>query len=140
MFLENAYKFFADDFAFLLGIDDPRETAEESLSGVDIDEVDTESVGEVVPDLVGLTLTEQAVVHEDAGELIADRSMDKRSDRAGIDSAGHAADDTRPPDLGPDSLDGLFDEGLRSPRLSASTDIYDEMPQKFLSERGVRDF
>ncbi|HEX6986343.1 MAG TPA: hypothetical protein VF170_13255, partial [Planctomycetaceae bacterium] len=46
-----------------------------------------EPVPEGLDDLLGLALAEQAVVDEDAGELVADRLVDERCGRRRVDAA-----------------------------------------------------
>jgi len=63
----------ADAPAFLLGVDDPVERVEELIGCVDVHEVDVALGAQHIDDPVALTATEQTVVDEYAGELIADR-------------------------------------------------------------------
>jgi hypothetical protein len=47
---------------------------------------------EVLLDLLGLALAQQAVVDEDAGQLVADRALHERRRHRGVDPAGQPAD------------------------------------------------
>ena len=67
----------ADDLALLLGVVDAVQLAEEQLGGIDVHERDVERAAEQLDDLVGLVQAHQAVVDEDAGELVADRLVDQ---------------------------------------------------------------
>ena len=57
----------------------------------------------VVDDLLGLARPQQAVVDEDAGELVADGAVHQRRRDRAIDAAGEAADDAPVADLRPDA-------------------------------------
>jgi hypothetical protein len=57
------------------------------------------SVAEHGDDIGRLVLAHQAVVDEDAGQLVADRLMDQHGRNGGIDAAGQAADDALVADL-----------------------------------------
>ena len=77
----------ADDLALGLGLADARELVEEAVLGVDGDERDLEAVAERVDDLLALVLAHQAVVDEDARELVADRAVDEQRGDARVDAA-----------------------------------------------------
>src|SRR3712207_8589043 len=64
--------FRSDDLALLLGVTDAGEGVHELLDGVHGHEPDTGGGDVVLLDLAALVGAEQAVVHEDAGELVAD--------------------------------------------------------------------
>ena len=82
LLLEDADELLADRAALLLGIGDAGEPAEEALLRVDVDERDVEVVAERLDDLHGLVLAQQAVIDEDARELVAHRLVDEeRRDR-----------------------------------------------------------
>jgi hypothetical protein len=51
-------------------------------------------LAEHLDDLGGLVLPHQAVVNEDAGQLVADGLVDEHGGHRGIDTAGQAADHT----------------------------------------------
>ena len=53
---------------------------------------DVEAVAEGRHHLLGLALPQQAVIDEDAGELVADRLVDQHRGDRRIDAAGQAAD------------------------------------------------
>ena len=65
----------------------PRELGEEALLGVDGDERDLEVVAERGDDLLALVLAHQAVVDEDAGQLVADRAVHEQRGDARVDAA-----------------------------------------------------
>ena len=65
----------------------PASFVEEALLGVDGDERDLELVAEGLDDLLALVLAHQAVVDEDAGELVADRAVHEQRRDARVDAA-----------------------------------------------------
>jgi len=67
----------------------------------DVDDLDAEVVGEGLHHLLGLVQAQQAVVDEQAGELLADGPMKQRRDHRGID----APDQTQNDFVAADSLD-----------------------------------
>ncbi len=74
------------------GSDWPSKLAQEQFGFVGVDQRDVVVVAEHGDDFVGLVLAQQAVIDEDAGQLIADGFVDQdRGDRA-VDAAGQAAD------------------------------------------------
>ena len=93
-----------DDLPLLLGVGHPGERGEELVLGVHDDEVDARRLDEVLLDLRGLVLPEQAVVDEDARQLVPDRPLDERGRDGGVDATGEGAQD-------PTVADRLADEG-----------------------------
>ena len=75
----------------------PCELVEEAVLGLDGHERDLERVAERRDDLVALVLAHQAVVDEDAGQLVADRLVDEQRRHARVDAAGEPADDLARP-------------------------------------------
>src|SRR4051794_16670767 len=71
--LESFDEFLANDLPFLLRIGNAFETAEEWISRVADAEVDFEVVTEGAVDELAFAFAQQAVVNEDADELLADR-------------------------------------------------------------------
>ncbi len=76
----------------------------------------------LIPRSDGLFAPQQAVVDEDAGELVADRAVDERGGDGGVDAAGERADDAPVADLLPDAEDGVGDEVARGPVAAATAD------------------
>ena len=90
--LEHVDELGADELALRLGVGDAGEAAEEVRARVHVDQRDVVAVAEQRNDLLRLAEPHQAVVDEDAGQLIADRFVDQhRGDRA-VDAARQAAD------------------------------------------------
>src|SRR5581483_4179030 len=97
----------ADDLALALRVLDAREAREEALLGAHVDEPGAEAVPEGLHHLVRLVLSQQPVIDQDAGELVADRAVDEGRRRSRIDAAGEPADHAPVPHLLADSLDLL---------------------------------
>ena len=90
-------------------------------------------------DLLALVLAHQAVVDEDARELVADRAVhEQRGDRR-VDAAGQAADDLAVADLGADARDLLLDDRRRRPRHVAAADVAQEVREDVLPVGRVDD-
>ena len=70
----------------------PASASRKRFVGVDDVQVDAGRGDEVALDLLGLALAQQAVVDEDAGELVADRALHERRRDRGVDAAGEPAD------------------------------------------------
>ena len=95
---KNTNKLRADDFTLLLRFADPSKLIKETIDCVDINQVRSQLVTEHLHHLLRLTLSQQAMVHVNAGQLIADRADQKSGHNGGI----HAAEalSCRPPDGG----------------------------------------
>jgi hypothetical protein len=72
-------------------------------------DLDAEAAGEGLHHLLGLVQAQQAVVDEDAGELVANGAVDQRRRDRGIDTAGQAEDHLFAADLLANPCDGLAD-------------------------------
>ena len=88
---------------------------EEAVFGVDIAQIDVEVVAEDVLDPSGFAFAEEAVVHEDAGELAADGLVDEGGGNGGIHSAGESEEHALFADGLADFLDLHVDEGSHGP-------------------------
>ena len=97
LLLEDADELLADALPLLLGVLDALEAGEEALDGVDMDERNLEVALEGLDHLRGLVLAEQAVVDEDAGELVADRLVDEQRRDGRVDAARERAQHPRAP-------------------------------------------
>ena len=129
----------ADDLALAFGFVDARELREESVGGVDVHERHLERAAEELADAFRLVLAEQAVVHEDAGELVADGLVDERGGHGGIDAAGEAEDHVRGADGLADLGHGAFDEVGHGPVRGAAADAEAEILDDERAHRGVDD-
>ena len=88
----------------------PASAVEELLARVDRDEAHAGRGDVVVLDLLALVLAQQAVVDEDADQLVADGLVHERGGDGGVDAAGEPADHAAGADLRADALDLLGDD------------------------------
>ena len=116
-FLEDADEFLADDLAFLFGVVDARQLSQETFPGVDHDEVHLEGLLEDLLDGFRLVLAHEAVVDEDAGQLVADGAVDERRTDRAVDAAGEGAEDLLVADGLFDLFHGVLNEGFDRPVL-----------------------
>src|SRR3982074_911814 len=86
LLLEDAYELPPDHLALFLGVDHATQRFQEARAGVDVAQVEVEGAGEDVEHALGLLPPEQAVVDEDAGELIADRAVHQRRRHRRVDA------------------------------------------------------
>src|SRR5262249_49170119 len=137
LLLEDVDEEAADDLALLLGVCDPGELAEEEIARVAMDQRDVVVVAEEAHHALPLALAQQAVVDEDAMELLADRLVDQHRGHGGIDAAGEAADDAARADLAADLLDLLLAEGGHGPVAGGAGDAAHEALQEAPALRRV---
>ena len=86
--LESTDELLADDLALAFRLRHTLERGEEVLGSVDGDELDAGRLDEIMLDLLGLALAQQAMVHEHAGQLVADRLVHESGGNSGIHAAG----------------------------------------------------
>ena len=137
--LEAADELAPDDLALLLGVGDAGERVEELLLGVDRDEADARRGDVVLLDLATLVGAQQAVVDEDADELVADRLVHDRGRDGRVDAAGEAADHARRADLLADAGDLLGDDVAAVPVGGDAGGAVQEVLEHGLAERRVLD-
>jgi hypothetical protein len=128
-----------DRLALGLRVGDAVEALEEALLGVDRDQRDVELVAEGLDDLLALVLAHEAVVDEDAGQLLADRLVDQQRRDARVHAARQAADDLPVADLLADAGDLLLDDARRRPGHVALAHVAQEGLEDLLAVRGVDD-
>ena len=137
--LEDPDELPADDLALRLGVGHARKGVEEAVDGVDDDELDARGSDEVPLDLLGLARTQQAVVDEDARELLADGALHERGRDGRVDAARQPADDAAVPDLVADELDLLGDDVAGRPVGREARTGVEEVLERALTERRVPD-
>ena len=121
---------------FCLRVGDAFEGGQEALRFVGGDERDVVVIAEHGRDLLRLALAQETVIHEDAGEPVADRLVDQDGGDGGIDPAGEAADDAALAHLGADALDRLLAVGAHGPVEGEARDA-GEVLQEAPAARGV---
>jgi hypothetical protein len=104
-----------------------------------VDERDVEVVLERLDHLQRLVLPHEAVVDEDARELIADRLVHEQRGDRGVDAARERAEHARRPDLRSNALDLLLDHRGGRPRRRRACDLVEEVLQQILAVRRVDD-
>ncbi|ETW14695.1 cytosine deaminase [Roseivivax marinus] len=126
----------ADGLALDLGVRHSGQLAEEQVALVGVDQRDVVVVAEHGDDLVRLALAQEAVVHEDAGQIVADRLVDQhRRDRA-VDSTRKPADHLGVANLVADLLDRLLAVGAHGP-VAGKAGVLDEVLVERPAVRGV---
>ena len=135
--LEHVDEGVPDAAALLLGVLDSHELADEALARVHDPEI-----AQVRPegplDLLALAVAQQAVVHEDARQPVADRAVHQRRRHGRIDAAREATDGpSRGTDALPDPLHLVVDEVARRPIGRAAADPEQEVVQDLATARCV---
>ena len=121
------------------GSTQPLQPREEALLAVHGHQRDLELVAERGDHLLALVLAHHPVVHEHAGQLVADRLVDQqRGDRA-VHAARERADHLAAADLGADRRDLLVDDVGRAPVARAAADVLEERRQHLLPVGRVHD-
>ena len=124
---------------FSSGSSIPSSRARNRSCRLDVDERHVEVAAERLGHLLGLVRAHEAVVDEDAGELVADGLVDEQRGDRRVDAAGEAADDAVATDLRTDPLHLLLDHGGRRPGRGRAGDVVEEVLQQVLAVRRVHD-
>ncbi|MNK45244.1 hypothetical protein D3C87_639980 [compost metagenome] len=140
LFLEHFDEFAADDLALGFGVGDAGQLAHELRGGIDVNDLHAHVFGEGLHDLLAFVQAQEAVVDEDAGELVADGLVDQRGGNRRVHAAGQAQDDFVGADLLADAGDGFGDVVGHVPVARAFADFVHEAGQHGLALNGVRDF
>ena len=90
--------------------------------------------------MLAFVFSEEAVVDEDAGELVADGFVEKCGEDGGIDAAREAADDGCVADLFADGVDGGVDEAAHFPGAAGFADAVEEILDDLGAVGRVGDF
>ena len=138
--LEDLDELMADDLALALGVGDALELTEEGLRSVDDAEVDLELAAEHLLDLGAFVETEQAVVDEDAGQLLANGALDEGRGHGGIDAAGEAEDNLGLAHLLADFANRRLDVVVHLPGRLGGTDAEQEVAEDIDTALGVGHF
>ena len=138
--VEDLDELAADDLALLLGIGDARERVEEALSRVGDHQVQVETLPHGVLDRVAFVGAQEAIVHEDADQAIAQRFVAEHRRHRRVDAAREPADHALiGADLRDHRRDGLVDEGAGGPVWLEPGDVEEERPQHLGAARRVGD-
>src|SRR5881396_617606 len=93
LLLEHLDEGDADGAPLALGVLDVVQVLEETGRGIDVAHVELHGVAEDPQHLLGLAGAQEAIVDEDAGEPLADGTMDERGGHRRVDAAREPADD-----------------------------------------------
>ena len=126
-FFEDPDEFFPDDLPFLFRVADALEFAEETILGIDPDQVHIEIPFEDLFHLVSFVFPQQAVVHEHTGKLLAHCLVDQDGSHGGIHPAAHGAEHILVPYFFPDFPDLVLGEGRHGPIPGQVADIEQEI-------------
>ncbi len=127
-------------FRFFSGSVTPLELLEEQLRGVLVLEPQRKVPAKDFLDDLRLTRPQQAIVDEDARQLIANRPMDQRRGHARIHTAAQPQDDAVRTHLTPDLLRRLLDVVPHRPVLPAATYAVHEVREDLPPLRRVHHF
>ena len=136
---EDGDECLADSFALGFGVVDAGEFFQELVAGLGDSQVHVHVLLECLDDLLGFAEAHQSVVDVDAGQLVADGSMDQCGGDGGIDAARESADHVVVANLLADLRDCLSDEVGGVPVAGALTDLVDEVAQEVQSVGRVDD-
>ena len=100
-------------------------------------QADVEAVAERPHHLLGLARAQQAVIDEDAGELVADRLVDQHRGDRRIDAAGQAADHPPVAHLRADARDLRVAKAGHRPVAAADRHVVGEIAQQLRAVRRV---
>ena len=137
--LEDADELLADHHPLALRIGDPGQLVDEAVLGLHVHERHVERAVEGLDHLLRLALPQQAMVDEDARQLVADRPVHEQGSDRRVDAAGERAEHALVADLGSNALDLLLDHRGRCPRRHRSRHLVEEVLEHVLSVRGVDD-
>ena len=112
---EGADELAADSLTLRLGLGDTLECGEETLRLVNGDDLNAHGCCVVLLNLFTLAFTEQTVVDEEAGELVANSLVHERCRHGGVNAAGERADNAVATDLLANLSDLLLDDVIGGP-------------------------
>lgn len=93
-----------------------------------MNDVQTEVVTEHVHHLLRFIQAQQTVIHEDAGQVFADSTMQQHCGDGGVNAAGQAEDHFVIANLLTDTLNGVVDDFCWRPQRFALADVTHEAP------------
>ena len=137
--LEGAYELRADGLALRLRLGHAGELVQKRLALVHGDQLRAGGGHEVGLHLLALTLAQQAVVHEHAGQPVADGALHECPRDGGVHAAGQGADRTALADLFAHVRDELLGDVGGGPVLLQAGNLGEEAGEHLLAVRGVHD-
>ena len=136
--LEHIDERVADCASLCLRLLHARQCGEELAAGIHGDERHPQVLSHRLLHLGALVETQQAGVHEHAGELVADGAMHERGRDGAVHSARKSADDLRLSHLPANLGDLVLDEGAWRPRRFGAADLEQEVGKQLRAARGMR--
>lgn len=130
LLLEHGDERVADDPPLLLGILDALEIAEKARPRVHEPDVQMLVIPQHRHDVRRLVLSQQAVVHEHARELIPDRGVYERRRHARVHAAAQRTQDASIPDTRPNGSNGFLRERVHGPVRGDVGDVEEEVPEQ----------
>src|SRR5262245_47598291 len=97
-----------NDLALLFRVNNPRERTQKALLRLDANDTHTEMLSEGAHHLVALAQAKQTVINEHTHQLVANRTMQKRSDNGRINSARQPQQDFAGANLSADAIDRIL--------------------------------
>ena len=144
LLFKHTDELFADDLALALRLGDTSQFCKVAFAGIHTDKVDIKAVGiaraEYRADLFLLVLTQQTVIHEHAGQLLADGLSQHSCQNGGIHAAGQGAQHLAIADALTQGLDVVLHKGVHLPVAGAAADVVHEVAQHLLAFRSVQHF
>ncbi len=137
--LEDANELGADQVPLLLGLLDALEASQEALLRLHVHEWNLEVIAKGLDHLLGLATPHEAVIDEDAGELLTDRLVDQQRRDRGVDAARESADHLLRSNLLANTCDLLVDHLGRRPGRRDPNHLVQEALENLLAVRGVHD-
>ena len=134
---ESADEAFADHATLLFRIGYSGEMGKEVVGGIDGHKADAEMFAETGDDVARFILAKEAIVDEDASQLVTDGSMEKGSGYGTVHPTGDTGKDAGGSDLFTDGVDSLINEGSGCPCGGTSGDVEAEVAQEVEALRGM---
>ena len=134
--VEHLDEIASDDFPLLFGVGHSVEVGEEASAGIHADDVQAEALV-VLHHVLELVLAQHAMVHEDAGQSVADGAVEQDGADAAVHASRQSEYDAVVAYLFPQLGNGRLHEVGSRPVLPAAADIDHEIPQELRSLQRV---
>ena len=138
LLLEDVDERRADNLPLLLRIDDPSQAIEETRRRIDEHKRQVEPF-EPLANLIGFVEPQNAVVDENARQLLTDRAMDEQSRDRRVYAAAQPENDPSVSNLRPDFLRRLLHERCHRPVAGAAADAIRKVSKDLQAVLGVHD-
>jgi len=138
--LENIHKEATDDLALLLGLAHAGQAGEEEVARVHANDARVQFALEHLHDMIALVQAQEAVVHEHAGELVANGAVNQGGGNRGVHAAGEAQDDLFVAHLLADGVHGFLNVVAHDPIGLGRADLQHKALEQGPPLHGVGDF